>query len=720
MEKYKVSVIVPAYNASLTIGSCIESLLVQTEQPHEIIIVNDASTDNTAEIIQGMNVRFVDRKQNGGAGAARAEGAKIATGDILAFTDSDCVVPSNWVTQIHDAFVANPDIGGIGGIYKTKGDIKSAAHLLCFFEEEYIQFVNCKEIFEAHPPGGNMAYLKDVWDKGRSGLELQFFQGIASGEDTLVSNELRKIKKIKFLPSLCIEHSLPDNAGAWFRRHINRGFSRMTLMANQLTDMSDMQVKCLGGMKLLASTFFLFLALLSVFILPFSPLGASVGASLFLLAHIGLSQTFFNFIQQKRYDLDENYTLTWVRYLQIRWLLLVRTFCWSYGGLLAVWRYLGMCSKQYWNVIVSTMHFWNPGKISRLFYFVTSKCNARCDFCFNLENVIGWETREEVELTLDEIRKIARNLKRLPYLTMSGGEPFMRKDLVDILQVFHEEARTQWVTIPSNGAITENTLRMTQEVLTKCPTLFLTIQISIDSLHGEHDESRKMPGGFLALTKTLQGLSHLRGKYKNLRIQIATCYDSFNVQRIPEIVKFCQDKFKYDQQIFYLIRETGELIADENKHLVLPFIEHVKANDEREFKGHKKSIWSRVVRVLQGLTYQDLVSIKMRHEFLRPCYATEKFVTLYDNGDISPCEVLEEKIKYGNIKHFNYDYYQLKKEKIKESYQRDIVEKKCNCEWMCAVPMNMLYDPGTYFRIIRGLISPEKIFRKDANISHPL
>jgi MoaA/NifB/PqqE/SkfB family radical SAM enzyme len=325
---------------------------------------------------------------------------------------------------------------------------------------------------------------------------------------------------------------------------------------------------------------------------------------------------------------------------------------------------------------------------------------------------LGTPQLADDELTLEEIRKIAQKFKRLPYITMSGGEPFMRKDLVEVLQVFHEVTRTQWITIPSNGAITENTLRMTQEILSKCPTLFLTIQVSIDSLYQEHDESRKMPGGFEALTITLKGLSRLREQYKNLRIQIATCYGDYNVHRIPEIIKYCQDHFKYDQQIFYLIRETGELIADKNQHLVEPFIDAVQANDENEWTGHRKSIWSRAVRVLQGLTYQDLVSIKMHHKYLRPCYATEKFVTLYDNGDISPCEVLEEKIKYGNIKDFDYDFYKLKKNEIKESYQRDIIEKKCNCEWMCAVPINMLYDPATYLRIIRGLFAPEKMICK--------
>ena len=711
MKNPKISIIVPAYNAASNIDACIKSLLAQETLPHEIIVVNDASKDNTAEIVRGMGVRLVDRKINGGAGAARADGAKAATGDILAFTDSDCIVPKNWTRLISEGFESEPELGGIGGIYKTTGAIKSSVDLLCFFEEEYIQAVNCKEVYAAHPPGGNMAYLKEVWDKGRSGLELKLLKGIASGEDTLISNELRTIKKVRLLPSLYVEHALPNNIKSYFRRHINRGYSRMTLMVNKLSGMSDMHFKCFGGLSLLSSTFFLFLALLSVFFLPFFPLFASVGFSLFLLMHIGLSAPFFNFVKQKHRDLDKSYTLTWVGYIKIRLLLLVRTFCWVSGCISGGLGHISTRSKQNWNIFNSLIHFWRPGKISRLFYFVTSKCNARCDFCFNLDNVVGWEERKEDELGLEEIRKIARNLKRLPYITMSGGEPFIRKDLVDILRIFHEEARTQWVTIPSNGAVTKNTLQMTQEILTKCPTLFLTIQVSIDSLYEEHDESRKLPGGFEALTNTLQGLSRLREQYKNLRIQIATCYSDFNVHRIPEIVKYCQDHFTYDQQIFYLIRETGKLISDNNQHLVSTFIDTIKTNNEREWKEHGKSIWSRAVRVLQGLTYQDIVSIKMKHSYLRPCYATEKFVTLYDNGDISPCEVLEDKIKYGNIKNFNYDFYKLKKENIRESYKKEILEKKCNCEWMCAVPMNMLYDPSTYARMIRGFFTPGKTFR---------
>ena len=104
MKNHQVSVIVPAYNAASSIRPCLKSLMIQEIPAYEVIVVNDASVDNTAEIVCAMGIRLVDRKNNGGAGAARAEGAKNATGDILAFADSDCIVPRDWIRQIIEAF----------------------------------------------------------------------------------------------------------------------------------------------------------------------------------------------------------------------------------------------------------------------------------------------------------------------------------------------------------------------------------------------------------------------------------------------------------------------------------------------------------------------------------------------------------------------------------------------------------------------------------------
>lgn len=87
-EFQRVSVIVPAYNASATIVSTLESAKAQSRPADEIIVVDDGSSDNTAELAESCGV-IVHRVANGGPGRARNHGASHATGDVLFFLDAD-------------------------------------------------------------------------------------------------------------------------------------------------------------------------------------------------------------------------------------------------------------------------------------------------------------------------------------------------------------------------------------------------------------------------------------------------------------------------------------------------------------------------------------------------------------------------------------------------------------------------------------------------------
>jgi glycosyltransferase involved in cell wall biosynthesis len=98
----EVSVVVPAYNASRTIGRCIESLLglSKNSPPHEIIIVDNGSDDGTAETIRKHSrITLVEEKAVRGPSAARNAGVRAATGAIIAFTDADCVVTPEWLVH---------------------------------------------------------------------------------------------------------------------------------------------------------------------------------------------------------------------------------------------------------------------------------------------------------------------------------------------------------------------------------------------------------------------------------------------------------------------------------------------------------------------------------------------------------------------------------------------------------------------------------------------
>ena len=98
-----ISVIVPVYNGERYISDCLQALFNQTCPPYEILVVDDGSTDLTAERILPP-ARRISTTGRIGAGAARNLGAHHATGDILLFTDVDVVAPPNWIKKTRMSF----------------------------------------------------------------------------------------------------------------------------------------------------------------------------------------------------------------------------------------------------------------------------------------------------------------------------------------------------------------------------------------------------------------------------------------------------------------------------------------------------------------------------------------------------------------------------------------------------------------------------------------
>lgn len=103
-----ISVIIPVYNDTDHIALCLNSILsCNYEGQFEIIVVDDGSTDGVRELVSFSPCSFIETGKNSGPGTARNLGAKSAKGDILAFVDSDCVVPPNWLSVIDNIFRDN-------------------------------------------------------------------------------------------------------------------------------------------------------------------------------------------------------------------------------------------------------------------------------------------------------------------------------------------------------------------------------------------------------------------------------------------------------------------------------------------------------------------------------------------------------------------------------------------------------------------------------------
>jgi len=92
LDRPTVSVIIPTYNRAHLVGRAIRSVLNQTYQDFEIIVVDDGSTDNTEEVVKSFNdprIRYIRHEKNRGGSAARNTGIRVARGEYIAFLDSD-------------------------------------------------------------------------------------------------------------------------------------------------------------------------------------------------------------------------------------------------------------------------------------------------------------------------------------------------------------------------------------------------------------------------------------------------------------------------------------------------------------------------------------------------------------------------------------------------------------------------------------------------------
>jgi len=115
--KNRLSVIIPAYNSEKTISICLDSIYCSSYLPEEVIVVDDASSDNTVDIVKKYPCRLLKNKKNKGQSASRNKGAKISKGNLLLFIDSDIEIKKDSIKQAVNSLMKNTDICGVVGTY---------------------------------------------------------------------------------------------------------------------------------------------------------------------------------------------------------------------------------------------------------------------------------------------------------------------------------------------------------------------------------------------------------------------------------------------------------------------------------------------------------------------------------------------------------------------------------------------------------------------------
>lgn len=325
-----------------------------------------------------------------------------------------------------------------------------------------------------------------------------------------------------------------------------------------------------------------------------------------------------------------------------------------------------------------------------LIFFVTSRCNARCGHCFN------WRRAEadHDDLSLDEYRKISAHMPRLVFMFFSGGEPFLRQDFAEIVELFHKNNHIQKVQTPSNGSLPEVMERQVKQILTRCPDLHYSITISVDAIGQEHDRLRGFPGLFERVMETHRRLKELARRYSNFGINFEITVSKNNQDSVIETYRYLRQRCDAANVFSVLIRgvprdpATTEVDLEKYRELNRAIEADIVSGRAGGYGGfpfaslmNAKNLYSR--EIVYKTAKED--------RYLMPCYAGLLAGNVFENGDVFPCELLDR--PFGNLREWDYDFTALWRSAEAEAVRRHIRETRCYCTHECILNTNLLFNP---------------------------
>lgn len=294
------SVIIPAHNAEKHLGACLESLQNQNYKNFEIIIVDDCSTDKTAALAAAFNVKIINNEKKQGEGIARNRGATQAQGKILVHTDSDVILPPDWLQRIVKD-MREQNVECVGGGYSGslgEGFIEKFAFLeLAFRRRNMPQFVKTLV-------GNNFACTKDIF------LKAGGFGEKYKCEDMVLSYKISRLTKIFWDKENGVKHLFRNSLKGYLKQQYY--FARDTVITYWLYP-AILLVKTHQGKQIYLETILTFLFF--IFILILNPLLAAICLAFITLINL----PFLRYLQNNDLPALKSLAIIFLRNLASSW-----------------------------------------------------------------------------------------------------------------------------------------------------------------------------------------------------------------------------------------------------------------------------------------------------------------------------------------------------------------------------------------------------------------
>lgn len=312
---------------------------------------------------------------------------------------------------------------------------------------------------------------------------------------------------------------------------------------------------------------------------------------------------------------------------------------------------------------------------TRMIIYITDRCNARCEHCF------FWrELNKNNDPTLEEFEALIDTMPKMDTISITGGEPFLRKDIYDIIKIFSKKAKK--IAISTNGTFSEHIFNTVQKVLSNLD-VYLSIQVSIDGMRETHNKIRGV-NIFDNVVETLKKLKTIDND--RFTFNILTVITNHNYKEIDKIVDYFYKKLKINV-FFEFVRG-----APKEKDVNLPpykEIEKVVKKIQEVYKTYKKD---------KMLLYIDLkmleaeLFVHKNNKKIYNCFAGKGTGVIYSNGNLSVCELFPP---FSNLKKYKWNFKKCWNSKEARKARKKV--KGCFCIHGCWLFQNILLSPKAMF-----------------------
>ncbi len=346
-------------------------------------------------------------------------------------------------------------------------------------------------------------------------------------------------------------------------------------------------------------------------------------------------------------------------------------------------------------------------QLSVVTYFTTTRCNARCETCFYWKSL---NDADEKALKLDELDTLTRNMPNFNHLLLSGGEPVMRKEIVEIAQTFARNCNIISIDMPTNGLLPGRVEKVVSDMLDSMPDVLLTVGLSLDGLEETHNRLRGIPGNWTKSMETLGRLGKLReermtawqrgeGPKPRLRIMTLTCTNNQNMDEMEALAHHMFEKPEIDGMMFEALRGNPKdpnlrpPTMEQFDRIVQLSMELNEKLYERRFPEFKAS-WLSYIRSVYRYQRRHLTVGKIPST----CQAGIGLAVLEPDGRVRMCE-LQDVI--GDLREVGLDWKKVWLGPKAAEYRRWIRESRCSCTH--CVNMGHSIDSSVKTRLRRKL-----------------